>query len=74
MCNEIVVSTEGEWDTLIFSDSQFEICLCITVFVTNVSSENQLDITQVGGKVTNAIPAQGINRSAFYVVAEILLY
>lgn len=46
----MVVSTEDEWDTLIFSDSKFQICWCITVFVTNVSCENQLDITQVGGR------------------------
>lgn len=44
------------------------------MFVTNVSCENQLDITQVGGKVKNVFSVQGINRSAFYIVAEILLY
>lgn len=34
----------------------------------------KLDVTLVGGKVRNMIPIQGINRSALYVVAEILLY
>lgn len=51
--------------TLIFSDSQFKICLCITVFVTNVSCENPLDIAKERGKVRNVIPVQGINGSAF---------
>lgn len=28
---------EGEWDSLIFSDSKFQICVCVTAYVTNSS-------------------------------------